>query len=155
MKKICKETVNSCLDCLRNKNFRNNYGELKGFIISKRPWQLLCSDIVGSYDASYYNLNGKFYILTITDVFSRVTSLFKIKRIDGETLIKKFSKFFKTRAIKTEGLLTDQGAQYKSKTLWISVRKTELKKIYLFFYTNKQFDFRTFKQYYKCDITNI
>jgi hypothetical protein len=47
LKDLCKQVASECLDCQRNKHFRNNHGLLKGTLLSTKPWNKLSSDILG------------------------------------------------------------------------------------------------------------
>jgi hypothetical protein len=50
LKTTCLKIATDCIDCQRAKKHRNNYGELKGYITAQKPWNVVSSDIVGSYD---------------------------------------------------------------------------------------------------------
>jgi transposase InsO family protein len=116
LKKAVISTVSKCITCQKNKKGRTNHGELKGYLIAKKPGELICSDIVGPFEADYFNETGKFYVLTFIDVFSRYTKLYKIKKIDSNTISTKFKHYIKknNNNFKIEAVLTDQGTQYRS-----------------------------------------
>jgi hypothetical protein len=126
LKKKIVEVVSNCIDCHRNKKFVNKSGELKGFLLSNTPGEIICSDIVGPYDADYFEETGKFYALTFIDVFTRNTKIYKIKKIDGLTVAKKLEHMINNTPYKIKKLLTDQGTQYRSHAVKEICKRNEI-----------------------------
>lgn len=114
--------IKECKKCTRCKY---NYILLqnKRKLISSGLWKTISSDIVGPIDASRYNSSNtksKFYILTITDIYSRFTQINIIYSISTKEVKKAFELwFFKFEMPKN--IITDNGRQYVS---------TELKRLF-------------------------
>src|SRR5699024_9892623 len=112
IKLIVNKICSNCIKCLQNKNFKINHGELKNFLIAKYPLQKISSNLLGPLSNKEY-LNGrKFFILTISDIFTRYTKLYVIEKIDTKTLINKFNLYLEELSQIPKILITDQGRQY-------------------------------------------
>lgn len=105
----------ACLNCQRSKQMRFNHGELKNFIISNYPFEIISSDILGPLQSEFYLSNKKFFILTITDIFTRYTKIYHTCEINSIKIVKLFIKYFQEMNILPKKILTDQGRQYTSK----------------------------------------
>ncbi|TBU05947.1 integrase core domain-containing protein [Hamiltosporidium magnivora] len=106
-----KHVVSTCSTCMINKRQTISYGKITGFIESAQPLKKVCSDILGSLINQFDK--RKFYILTITDVFSRYTLLTILYQINTKQVIKAFENWFH-RFKRPKEILTDQGRQYIS-----------------------------------------
>lgn len=125
--KICPEdnytyskvskTISACEPCQQNVSSKHKYGKTFGFLLSDSPFLVLSSDIVGPFRNMYYNIepeSGSFYLLTITDIFSRFTQITSLKIITSQEIIKKaFKPFFKSYGTPNK-ILTDNETQYVS-----------------------------------------
>ncbi|TBU08472.1 integrase core domain-containing protein [Hamiltosporidium magnivora] len=106
-----KHVLTTCSTCMINKRQTISYGKITGFIESAQPLKKICSDILGSLINQFDK--RKFYILTITDVFSRYTLLTILYQINTKQVIKAFENWFH-RFKRPKEILTDQGRQYIS-----------------------------------------
>ncbi|KAG0440307.1 Retrovirus-related Pol polyprotein from transposon 17.6 [Dictyocoela muelleri] len=110
-------TLKSCLGCRKNIDDKSKFGKIAGILSSEYPLEVISSDIVGPFKNSIYNLNphdSKFFLLTITDIFSRYSEVFYLKEINTKNIISKcFKIFFDNNGIPKQ-LITDNGRQYVS-----------------------------------------
>lgn len=113
LKQNIETIVLNCIKCQHSKHFRSNYGQLRNFIIAKKAYEKVSSDILGPIIDKHYTNEKKRYIISFTDIFSRKTCLFIIKDIKAQSIVKKF-KLFVNKEPKPEILITDQGRQYMS-----------------------------------------
>ena len=91
----------------------HRYGAVSGFIESPQPLHTLCSDITGPFDATHFLEHGKFFIIAITDVFTRYTLFSPVIRIRSQEVICAIEKWFKKFGKPAE-IFTDNGTQYSS-----------------------------------------
>lgn len=74
LKEIIRKICLNCHECNLSKGFKDQYGTLKGGLISTEFNERISSDIMGPLKTRHLSTkrgNEKFYILTVTDVFSR------------------------------------------------------------------------------------
>ncbi|MEG0619308.1 MAG: reverse transcriptase domain-containing protein [Bacilli bacterium] len=121
-KDIIKNIIKYCKICQIYKRDRIQFGHTKTFKISQHKNDIISSDIVGPFCYFNNNKNIKYYIMTITDHFSRFTRLFKIKNIDSDSIIKHLSNWIALYgAPKT--FLSDNGTCYRSENTTGFLRK--------------------------------
>lgn len=116
MKSIIVQVTHNCTLWQLNKVNNAKYGHIFGGSRSETPLEKFSSDIFGPFDLSDFLDDGKGYIITFTDVFSRFTRLSLLKEITGEAISRAFEtkwlKYFEPPRI----VISDQGRQYTSAT---------------------------------------
>jgi transposase InsO family protein len=106
-----EEWVASCTACARRKmppgppagNFQP--------IVSTRPWQILCIDVVGPLTTTK---NGNRHIVTMMDHFSGFPFAFAVKRATAEVIARLLLEHVIPLVGCPEQILSDQGAQFSS-----------------------------------------
>lgn len=114
LKEKIKALCNKCMTCQRNKPFRNNYGQLKNYIITKEPKEVISTDLLEPIIHKNYTNEKRWYVLTITDIFTRMTRLYLVKNITSKEIINKFNLIIKKEFIPKK-IIADRGKQYSSK----------------------------------------
>ncbi|KAG0435999.1 Retrovirus-related Pol polyprotein from transposon [Dictyocoela muelleri] len=112
-----KNVIKSCIVCQKNTHSKIHYGKIDGILISNKPFDILSTDIIGPFKNYEYQRNPRnehFSILTITDIFSRITELYILSDITSKSLITNFNKFFKKYQPPSK-ILSDNGRQYVSR----------------------------------------
>ncbi|KAG0441142.1 Transposon Tf2-8 polyprotein [Dictyocoela muelleri] len=107
-----------CLECQRNKGLNKKYGKYTGSLFSEVPFEYISSDIFGPIKTLHFETEYSkeyFYLLTITDIYSRFTRVFDIEDIKTETIISQFKKWLELYHTPKK-ILTDLGRQYISNT---------------------------------------
>ncbi|KAG0439135.1 Transposon Tf2-9 polyprotein, partial [Dictyocoela muelleri] len=117
LKKEIELITNSCHECQLNKDSKQKTGLHTGYIYSTKPFNFISSDIFGPVKTKHFNTTIKsefFYILTFTDICSRFTTLFILKDIKSDSIIKNFKKWLE-KYPKPEKFLSDLGKNYVSR----------------------------------------
>lgn len=107
----------SCNVCNLNKKLKSNYGIISGGLESGQPHDIVSSDIFGPLKTRHFQFskdNDYFYILTITELFSRYTECFIINDIRASTITEIIKKWI-NKFGPPKKFLTDQGRQYISR----------------------------------------
>lgn len=115
IKRICK----TCRSCQLYKYSNRGYGKIIGYIQAKDINEMWSTDIVGPYNTEQFNTdidNEKFWIITITDVFSRYSKLYILKTLISTETIQIISRHMKSHG-KPEKILSDRGKQYTSSAM--------------------------------------
>ena len=73
--KRISDFTSSCLECAKNKHSYTKKGKLYGYLESNNPKSKLSTDLLGPLPGSDFGLSECFYVLTITDIFTRYTVL--------------------------------------------------------------------------------
>ncbi|KAG0434987.1 Retrovirus-related Pol polyprotein from transposon 17.6 [Dictyocoela muelleri] len=111
------DELSKCLECRLNTVDKNKYGKIQGCVKSNRPIKIISSDIIGPFKSKLFNIatnKEKFFILSITDIFSRYTDVYYMEDITSKAIILKgFNKFFSIHG-KPDMLISDNGRQYLS-----------------------------------------
>lgn len=111
-----KQVTKQCNDCYLNKSSSHHYGKVSGGINSNHTFEVVSSDIVGPIKTEHFDYSGKykyFYILTLTDIFSRWTDIVIIFNITSDTVVQELQKMI-TYFLPVKKIITDQGRQYLS-----------------------------------------
>lgn len=117
MKKILKEINKGCIKCLESKNTASRFGEIKGKISGEERFEKISADILGPLNLENLNGEGKGYVLTITDTFSRFSRFIPLKTISTKAVTKAFEKQWLDIYPKPRIIHTDNGTQFNSKEL--------------------------------------
>lgn len=86
------------MECQRCKGAKKKYGKHTGFLFAEEPFEYISSDIFGPIKTSHFETEYSkdyFYLLTITDIFSRFTRVFHVEEIKAETIVDNFKKWLK------------------------------------------------------------
>ncbi|GBN05640.1 hypothetical protein AVEN_115892-1 [Araneus ventricosus] len=105
-----KNFCENCHECIKNKSKPTN---TQFEMISKShlaPGQFIAIDIVGKLPRSY---DGTFFILTITDHYSRFLDAIPLPNITSSTIIKALNQYFARFGI-PKIILTDNGTNLRS-----------------------------------------
>ncbi|KAG0442714.1 Retrovirus-related Pol polyprotein from transposon 17.6 [Dictyocoela muelleri] len=109
--------LDKCLECNKNTISKIKHGKISGKIISNRPFETISSDIVGTFKTNLFEIetqNNEFYIITITDIFSRFTKVYLLEEISSKSIIENAFKKFIKKDMNIEKCITDNGRQYTS-----------------------------------------
>ncbi|MGL5707545.1 MAG: reverse transcriptase domain-containing protein [Aeromonas sp.] len=113
IKSICR----SCEICNKSKHLNNKYGFISGEISAEKRNELVSTDILGPIKTRHFTINMKepmFYILTMTDVYSRWTEVAIMRNIKSKSLVKIIKSQWIDRYGPPSKILSDQGRQYIS-----------------------------------------
>ena len=115
---LCETVVKSCPSCQKATDYKPRK-KVTGHINSERPWDLLSVDIVGPLPRTK---EGRRFILTIIDCFSRYTILVPLKDHTavtvGKALYENVIGYFGV----PRGILSDRGAEFRSQ-VWEEMLK--------------------------------
>ena len=84
--KRISDFTSSCLECTKNKRSYTKKGKLYGYLESNSPKSKLSTDLFGPLPGSDFGLSECFYVLTITDIFTRYTVLIPLTEITSESV---------------------------------------------------------------------
>lgn len=127
---LVKNIVQSCNLCNLCKNRRSNYGKVVGGLIAKEPLEFISTDIFGPIKTNHFNTSREqeyFYILTVTDIFSRWTEVEIIFDITSLTITEGIKKIWLNKFQHPKRILSDQGRQYISKNFNEMLKEYEIK----------------------------
>ena len=85
----------SCYHCQTNKKLLSKYGLMNGSLSSDRPLEHVSTDILGPFKNSLFRGlldGGKFWILTMIDLYSRWTELAVLTTISGYSVTDAFHR---------------------------------------------------------------
>ncbi|KAG0441114.1 hypothetical protein DMUE_1290 [Dictyocoela muelleri] len=102
----------------KKQNQIKTYGYTHGVARSDTPFKFISNDILGPIKLSHFKSFKKFiyfYLLTITDIFSRFTMTYPILNLKSQSVQK--NKNLCTNFGFTAKILTDQGRQYIAKKI--------------------------------------
>ncbi len=119
MERRIEETLKGCKKCQEYKTSNSRAGEYNFIETPKHPFERISSDIYGPLNGEEYQSKEeykKFYLLTITDHFSRLTRIFLLTFIDTQHVLTKIKNWFEKQGTPKE-LITDNGRQFTSKEL--------------------------------------
>lgn len=118
--------IKYCKVCQFYKNTKNYKGKTVTYRIASRKNEMLSSDIVGPFTYKENQKDYKYFIMTLTDHFSRYTKLYKIKYINSLTIIDKIKKWI-AKFGKPQIFLSDNGTCYASKSTRQFLEKNNIK----------------------------
>ncbi|KAG0439037.1 Retrovirus-related Pol polyprotein from transposon TNT 1-94 [Dictyocoela muelleri] len=134
LKKLIAQITSECFICQKMKdydNFTRPFGEL---IYSKKAFDLISTDILGPLKVKHFKSTVKyeyFYILTVTDIFSRFTKPYILFDRKSSSIISKLEKWIKEFGNPSK-LLSDQGRQFISLETKNMMIKHKIKHIMIF-----------------------
>lgn len=131
LKGIIEELTSECLECQKNKESSVKYGTHTGYLFSSEPFETISSDILGPVKINLFKTKkdtGYFYLITITDIYSRFTKVFLSFDIKASSLIKCFTSYFKKFPIPKK-ILTDRGRQYIASDFNDFIKKYDIKHV--------------------------
>jgi len=102
---------------MTNKLNISKYEKVSGGLESNYPFEVISSDIVGPIKTRHFQTTIDerfFYILTISDIFSRWTKISIIKDIKSSTICREVNNYLMKRNKTVKRIITDQGRQYMS-----------------------------------------
>ncbi|KAG0441316.1 hypothetical protein DMUE_1134, partial [Dictyocoela muelleri] len=129
LKRIIEKITSECLKCQKNKENPIKFRKHTGFIFSSKPFEMISSDILGPVKTKHFKTKTNheyFYLITITDIYSRFTKVFLSFDIKANSLIRCFSNYFKKFTIPKK-ILTDRGRQYISNDFNNFIKKYDIK----------------------------
>lgn len=120
--KICKNITSQCITCQRSKHNNVKYGNVNGTINSTIPLKKIAIDIMGPLKTKFFTVENNhanltdryFYILVMTDIYSRWTEVSFLKNTKSETIIKEIKDKWINKFGTPESILSDQGRQFIS-----------------------------------------
>lgn len=119
IKQLVNDITAECLKCCTCRERTNKYGFIKGFLQGKYFLEIVSTDIFGPIKAIHFNNTKnkkKFYIITFTDLFSRLTTVDILFNISAEAVVKSMKLNLFERMGVPKKILSDQGRQYISET---------------------------------------
>ena len=114
LRKSCFNYCKTCIDCQTAKVRNFSYGRVAGSLAILQKNDTISSDIMGpfsSLDFQGESPTEKFYLITLTDLFSRFTLIQKLENIDSNSIQGVFKEWFETFGTPNR-LITDRGRQY-------------------------------------------
>lgn len=102
---------------MTNKLNISKYGKVSGELESTYPFEVISSDIVEPIKTRHFKANINviyFYILTVSDIFSRWTKISMVKDIKSTAICYELNKYLTKQNIRVKRIITDQGRQYMS-----------------------------------------
>ena len=101
----------TCPTCLAVNNAKVHIGDVREFADSvTRKGQLVYTDICGPFPAS---VEGYRYVISFTDVYSRFSSCYMLrKKSDSEAALKAFISFYARNGIVIKEIRSDQGGEF-------------------------------------------
>ena len=115
MKELTKKICDSCQSCQVSKPLTRRYKNPSQPIITSNPWEIVALDLMGPMRETN---NGKKYILTAIDLFSKFLISIPLKRITADSVCKALQDHLVGTFGAPEVFLTDRGAQFLSKTMY-------------------------------------
>lgn len=112
MTTLCAYTIRNCHECTASKTNKVKYGKASVVIIAKLPFEILSNDIVQPIKKRLFKTElseNDFYILIITDVFSRRTKVDMICDIKSRTLCKRIENYLKNQKKEVKKFITVKG----------------------------------------------
>ncbi|KAG0440918.1 Gag-Pol polyprotein [Dictyocoela muelleri] len=100
-------------------------------IESNVPFEKVSSDIYGPFDISEFKhekSKSKAYYVTFTDIYSRLTRIYLLQNISGETIIKKLKSWI-CEFGPPKILISDNGKQYISKIIKKFLNSNNIKQL--------------------------
>ncbi|KAG0440449.1 Transposon Tf2-9 polyprotein [Dictyocoela muelleri] len=131
LKQIVTDVTSKCEKCQRNKRRFTKLGHFGSQIVSDKPFSYISSDILGPIKTKHFLSNSPkeyFYLLSITDIFTRFTRIYYIEDITSASVIKNFKKWFESYPLPSK-VLTDNGRQYISQAFKNLLDKYAIKHI--------------------------
>ncbi|KAG0439644.1 Transposon Tf2-9 polyprotein [Dictyocoela muelleri] len=117
LKHMIDDIITRCLKCQLNKHNCQKYGKQKGCLDAEKFNDKVSSEILGPLKTKHYNFENKheyFYIITFTDIFTKLTEIEIIFAIKSQEILKSFENKWIKRYSIPKMLATDQGRQYIS-----------------------------------------
>ncbi|KAI5151367.1 hypothetical protein ENBRE01_2092 [Enteropsectra breve] len=117
LKQKVQQLVKKCKTCQLTKTYRMNYGRLQGQLSTTTPFKDISTDILGPIKTEHFSdqtEDSKFYILTITDRFSRWSQLFMLTTLNVARICKAFKTWIRLHGPPAT-CLSDQGRQFISR----------------------------------------
>lgn len=118
IKNLAKEIKRVCRNCkICGKYKQAGYKKLNySNIMAKKAFKKISTDIYGPFKLNNFITSGKKevgYILSITDILSRITKLYFLYKVDTEAVIKSFEEWIKLYG-KPDVVISDNGRQFIS-----------------------------------------
>ncbi|KAG0435405.1 Transposon Tf2-8 polyprotein [Dictyocoela muelleri] len=116
MRQIISQIICECLVCQKSKDYERYTKPFGDPIYSNKPFEFLSTDILGPLKTKHFKFpqkNEYFYILTVTDIFSRFTMPYILFNINSSSIIEKLENWIKEFG-SPKKLLSDQGRQFIS-----------------------------------------
>lgn len=126
MLSLVEKFIKNCVSCQLNKHSPQNKMSLKITTTSKRSFQKLFLDIVGPLPLLSHN--GKRYILTLQDDFSKYSLAIALENQEADTVAKVFAEEFICKFGVSESILTDQGSNFMSSLFQSLCKLFQMKK---------------------------
>lgn len=117
IKRILNYVTKACLKCKLNKMNKHQYGKISGNLASTNLMEKVFVDHLGPFTNTHLNENleiPKFWLLVLTESFSKYTKIYFIKSLNPTETIKKIKGFF-IELGKPNYLISDQGRTFVSK----------------------------------------
>jgi transposase InsO family protein len=132
---LLKAVTKACKVCKRYKVFVRTF-QAKSQMKAESIFQRVSSDVYGPFTLeNFISSEEKVgYVLTLTDIFSRITRLHYLKSVDGDAIVRamrSWNEEFKKPAI----FISDNGTQYKSKVLKNYLEENSIRHILVPCYT--------------------
>lgn len=127
-----KRIVKECMDCQRNKHFNSNQGRLAGYIHAEYPVQKVGMDIYGPIEKGIIkknNQDGVAYIISIVDIFSRITMFIECVIIRGRDIVTILKDNWIANYGRPAIIITDQGRQFLSDEYIKFCNENDIKRI--------------------------
>ncbi|KAG0440593.1 Gypsy retrotransposon integrase-like protein 1 [Dictyocoela muelleri] len=116
-KEAINDIVNECQICQKAKNTSKTYGYSSGYLYSDKPFEFISSDIFGPLKSLHFKTKDEttyFYLITFTDIFSRLTKAYYLCDITSNSVKLAFQKWCNNMAF--------QNVFYQIKEVSISVQ---------------------------------
>ncbi|KAG0440260.1 hypothetical protein DMUE_1870 [Dictyocoela muelleri] len=128
--KICKE----CLKCGTEKEYKPTMVMTKFTTPPLEPYEMISIDLKGpikTRHSSTNNIKEDFYILVVTDLFSRYTEVKFINNIHSSTICKTLEDIWLSKYVIPKKCLKDNGRQFISENFKSLMEKYKIENIYI------------------------
>ena len=112
IKKLIHILTSNCLRCQQFKEHHTKYGQIEGHLTEEVSFRKVSSDIFGPIEISEYAGDGKAYVITFVDWYSRTVALSLKQNIRSKVFLEAFQTKWLDRYPKPEILHSDRGTQY-------------------------------------------
>lgn len=104
--------VNKCVTCMKSKpEQKAPAGRMGGHSQITRPWEVVCTDIIGPLPRSSQNYN---YVFVVADVFSKFCLCFPLRKATANNVIKHLvNDVFLVYGV-PRTIISDNGVQFRS-----------------------------------------
>lgn len=124
--KLTRQTLRKCVTCQKTKVCTpGTFAEMKN-ILPLNPNELISIDFYGPLPTAKYGMR---FLLVAIDVFSKLTTLYPLRKATTRATIKCLLENYIPKYGKPQAILSDQGTQFTARNWAETLQKQNMKKI--------------------------